>query len=251
MSDFSRADQCIVALSDAFRGDGEILASPMSTLAMVAVRLAKLTHAPDLMMSDGVASLVANVTPLGAPSADLVIEGWVPYRTIFDIVWSGRRHVIMGASQVDRFGNQNISAIGDYAKPKSMLLGVRGAPGNTLNHTTSYFIPNHSTRSFVEKVDVVSGVGYDRAKKLGTAARFHEIRRVVSNLGVFDFGGEDRAMRLVSTHAGVTVDDVVKNTGFALSIGDVTETRAPSQEELGLIRGSIDPKGLAQKEIAS
>lgn len=251
MSAFSRADQCIIALSDAFRGDGEILASPMSTLAMVAVRLAKLTHAPDLMMSDGVASLVANVAPLGAPASDLVVEGWVPYRTIFDVVWSGRRHVIMGASQLDRFGNQNISAIGDYAKPKSMLLGVRGAPGNTLNHTTSYFVPSHTTRSFVAKVDVVSGVGYDRARQLGSAARFHELRRVVSNLGVFDFATEDRSMRLVSTHAGVTVDDVVKNTGFALAVDGATETRAPTEEELALIRTRIDPKGLAQKEIAS
>ncbi|MCC6648854.1 MAG: CoA-transferase [Polyangiaceae bacterium] len=250
MTDFSRADQCIVALSDAFRGDGEILASPMTTIAMAAVRLAKLTHAPDLMMSDGVASLVANVAPIGAPASELVVEGWVPYRTIFDVVWSGRRHVVMGASQIDRFGNQNISAIGDYARPKSMLLGVRGAPGNTVNHTTSYLVPNHSTRSFVPRVDVVSGVGYDRAKQLGRAGRFHEIRRVVSNLGVFDFGGPDHAMRLVSTHAGVSVDDVVKNTGFELSLGDVTETRAPTDEELRLLRGAIDPRGLAQKEIA-
>ena len=55
---------------------------------------------------------------------------------MFDWVWWGRRHVMMGATQVDRYGNQNIAAIGDYAKPKVQLLGYRGAPGNTINDTT-------------------------------------------------------------------------------------------------------------------
>jgi acyl CoA:acetate/3-ketoacid CoA transferase beta subunit len=252
MSSFTRADVCIVALAEAFRGDGEILASPIGLLPMAAARLAKLTFEKDLLLTDGVASLVANVTPLGDAKAAKVIEGWMPYRSIFDLVWSGRRHVIMGASQIDRFGNQNICAIGSYDKPKSMLLGMRGAPGNTINHPTSYFVPAHSTRTFVPKVDVVSGVGYDRAKALGAVARFHEIRRVVSNLGVFDFRTEERTMRLFSLHPGVTVDDVKKATGFPLVIPeDVVETRVPTDEELRLLREVIDPKGIAQKEIAA
>ena len=65
---------------------------------------------------------------------------------MFDVVWSGRRHVIMGASQIDTCGNQNFAFIGDWAKPNAQLLGMRGAPGNTINHTTSYWIPNHSKR---------------------------------------------------------------------------------------------------------
>ena len=66
---------------------------------------------------------------------------------------------MMGASQLDRYGNQNISCIGDWARPKSQLLGVRGAPGNTINHPTSYWVPRHSPRVFVERVDMVSGIG--------------------------------------------------------------------------------------------
>ena len=68
---------------------------------------------------------------------------------MFDWVWSGKRHVMMGATQVDRYGNQNIAAIGDYAKPKAQLLGFRGAPGNTINDTTSYWVPNHCPKVFV------------------------------------------------------------------------------------------------------
>jgi acyl CoA:acetate/3-ketoacid CoA transferase beta subunit len=175
----------------------------------------------------------------------------MPYRTVFDTVWSGRRHVMMGATQIDRFGNQNISCIGDFQKPKAQLLGMRGAPGNTVNHPTSYWIPNHSTQVFVPRVDVVSGVGYDRAAKLGPlGSRFHEIRRVVSNLGVFDFETPDHSMRLRSVHPGSSVEEIREQTGFPLVVPErVPETREPGDEELRLIRERIDPKGLRDREI--
>jgi acyl CoA:acetate/3-ketoacid CoA transferase beta subunit len=156
----------------------------------------------------------------------------------------------MVASQIDRFGNHNFACIGPHAKPRAQLLGMRGAPGNTVNHPTSYWVPNHSRKVFVEAVDVVSGVGFDRARALGRAGRFHEIRRVVSNLGVFDFATPDRRMRLASVHPGVRVGDVVDQTGFDLAVGgEVPETRAPSAEELRLIRERIDPEGLRDREV--
>src|SRR5690242_13249163 len=166
-SDFTLAELCAVACAEAFRGDGEILASPMGVIPSIGARLAKATFAPALLLTDGVASLVSNVTPVGPGDHPRVVEGWMPYRAIFDLVWSGRRHVLMGASQIDRHGNQNIAQIGPFEKPKSQLLGVRGAPGNTINHRTSYWIPAHSPRTFATAVDFVSGVGYDRARALG------------------------------------------------------------------------------------
>jgi acyl CoA:acetate/3-ketoacid CoA transferase beta subunit len=253
MTDFSLDELCAVACAEAWRGDGEILASPIGVIPSIGARLAKATFAPDLLLTDGIAGLVANTLPLGGSSPSKVIEGYVPYRTIFDIVWSGRRHVMMGASQIDRFGNQNIAFIGDPRRPKAQLLGMRGAPGNTINHPTSYFVPSHSTRSFVAKVDAVSGVGYDRAAALGRGgARYHHLRRVISNKGVFDFETADHAMRLRSVHPGVAVKDVVTATGFALVIPDqVEETRAPTAEELRLLREVIDPTGLGKKELGT
>src|SRR5258705_5953689 len=103
-----------------------------------------------------------------------VIEGWIAYRFMFDVLYSGKRHVMMGPSQIDRYGNANISAIGDFARPTRQLLGVRGAPGNTVNHPTSYWVPRHGRRSFVTAVDMVSGVGYDRAAANPDVARVHE-----------------------------------------------------------------------------
>jgi acyl CoA:acetate/3-ketoacid CoA transferase beta subunit len=82
------------------------------------------------------------------------------------------------------------------------------------------------------------------------ASRFHEIRRVVSGLGVFDFETPDHAMRIRSVHPGVSVDDVVANTGFALVVPkDVPETRSPTDDELRLLREVIDPEGVGNGEV--
>jgi acyl CoA:acetate/3-ketoacid CoA transferase beta subunit len=156
----------------------------------------------------------------------------------------------MGATQVDRYGNQNLAAIGDYARPKVQLLGYRGAPGNTINDPTSYWVPNHGPKVFVEAVDTVTGVGWDRAAALGPAGRFVEIRRVVSNLGVFDFESPDHRMRLRSVHPGVTVDEVVAATGFELVVpSEVPSSRLPTETELELIRDVIDPDGTREREV--
>lgn len=160
---------------------------------------------------------------------------------------------MMMPTQVDRYGNQNISAIGDWAKPKTQLIGVRGAPGNTVNHPTSYWVPSHSPRAFVEHVDVVCGVGYDRAASAGeSATRHHDLRVVVTNLAVLDFETPDHAMRLRSVHPGVSAADVQAATGFELVMDDrVPTTRLPDDDELRLIRDVIDPDGLREAEVSA
>jgi acyl CoA:acetate/3-ketoacid CoA transferase beta subunit len=252
MSDATRAEVCAVAIAEVFRGDGEVLVSPIGTLPQIGAKLAKLTFEPDLLMTDGIASLVANPAPVsGPPREEPVVEGWLPFRAVFDLLWSGRRHVVMVASQIDRFGNHNFACIGEHARPKAQLLGMRGAPGNTINHRTSYWVPNHSKQTFVEKVDCVSGVGNDRAAALGPrASRFHDVRAVISNLGVFDFAAPDRSMRLVSVHPGVSIEEVLEATAFPLAVApSVRETRAPSSEELRLIRERIDPESHREREV--
>ena len=253
MTDATRADVCVVACAEAFRGDGEIVASPIGTIPVLGARLAACTFEPDLVYTDGDALTLGAPIALGDDDAPKVVEGWLPFGHMFDVVWSGRRHVMMGATQVDEYGNQNIACIGPWAHPKAQLLGVRGAPGNTVNDPTSYWVPNHSTRVFVPAVDCVSGVGYDRAATAGpSATRFHEIRRVVSNLGCFDFETDDHRMRLRSLHPGVTVESVQEATGFPLVVpDDVATTRAPTDEELALLRDVLDPASQREREIPS
>ena len=228
----TRAEVCVVACAEAWRGDGATLASPMGLIPTLGARLARLTFAPDLLLTDGEAYLL---------DADGNVEGWMPYARVFTMVAAGRRHVMMGAAQIDRYGNQNISCIGDWARPKAQLLGVRGAPGNTVNHAVSYWIPRHSRRVFVPKVDMVCGVGYDRAAV--------DLRVVVTNLAVLDFATPDHAMRLRSVHPGVSVADVLDETGFDLVVPeDVAVSRVPSAAELALIR-LLDRDGSRKKEV--
>jgi len=244
MTEFTRAEVCAIACADLFAADGEILASPMGTMPLIGARLARLTSNPDLLLSDGEAYLLADTPPLGGSAP---LEGWLPYRKVFDVVAAGTRHVVMGANQLDRFGNQNISCIGAHDRPKRQMFGARGAPGNTINHRTSYWVPKHAPRVFVERVDFVSGVGYDRA-----VGPYHDVFRVVTNLAVLDFGGPDHAMRIASVHPGVSVEDVQAETGFPLIVEtDVPTTREPTDEELKLLREVLDPKGIREKEVPS
>ncbi|HEY8534232.1 MAG TPA: CoA-transferase [Micromonospora sp.] len=247
----TRAEVCVVACAEAFRDNGEVLASAFGIIPTIGVRLARQTFAPDLMISDGEAYLVRGAWPVGERATG-AIEAWAPFRTVFDLVWHGKRHVMMIPSQVDRYGNTNISAIGDYRRPTVQLLGVRGAPGNSVCHPTSYWVPKHSTRVFVPKVDMVSGVGNDRAAQAGPgASRYHDLRRVVTNLAVFDFHPEHGTLRLASVHPGVTVEEVQAATGFPLDVdGEVPQTRLPTPEELRLIREVLDPRGLRDREVA-
>lgn len=248
-TDITRAEVCVAACSDTYRESGEILAHAVGTIPTIGARLAKLTHSPDLVLSDGEAFLMSEPPPLGKTASDGgVIEGWAPFRRIFDIAASGRRQSMMGASQIDRFGNQNISLIGDWNKPSRQLIGVRGAPGNTANHRVDYWVSRHSTRLFVESVDMVSGVGNDRARAAGPSLRHHHLGVIVTNLAVLGYG-DDGAVKVLSIHPGVDPQTVAENTGFALDTAGAPETRLPTDEELRLIREVLDPRGARTREV--
>ncbi|GJM36954.1 MAG: CoA-transferase [Acidimicrobiales bacterium] len=245
----SLPDICAVALAECFRGDGEIVANPIGPLPVIGGRLARATFAPDLMMTDGGALLIADDAAFEWTEGPTV-EAYNPYRSMFEVCWGGRRHVVMGAVQLDAHGNQNLAAVGsDYARPTTQFVGFRGAPGNTINHATSYWIPNHSTRVFVETVDVVTGVGWHAFADDDAAGRLVDLRRVVTNLCVLDWDSPDRRLRLRSLHPGVTVDQVVAATGFELVVpDDVPITRLPTAAELDLLE-VIDPTGVRANQV--
>ncbi|OMB94585.1 CoA-transferase [Mycobacterium sp. NS-7484] len=247
MSDVTRAEICAVACAELFRDAGEIMASPMTTVVQIAARLARLTFSPDIVLTDGEARIMADTPAIGG---SFTVEGWMPFNRVFETLAWGKRHVVMGANQIDRYGNQNLSAFGPIQHPTRQMFGVRGAPGNSINHATSYFVGNHSKRVFCESVDIVSGIGWDKVDPANPAYRFANIYRVVSNLGVFDFNGPDHQMRAVSLHPGVEAQQVADNTSFEVhGLDSAEETRMPTDEELTLLRETIDPKSLRDKEV--
>ena len=248
MSEISLVDRIICAASDAWKDDGEVLATGIGIVPRLAASVSMLSSNPDLMMTDSEAWLVSEPVPVGPRNGyELKREGWMGFTRIFDNVWSGKRHAMVGPTQIDRFGQANISMIGkDYDKPRTMMLGVRGFPGNSISHANSFFVPNHSTKVFVDgEVDMVASVGYNPARLArGWSLDDIDVRMVFTNLAVMDFGGPERQLQVVSLHPGVTAEQVQEATGFALHIpADVPETAAPTEAQLALL-ARMDPHNL-------
>ncbi len=249
---FTLSELLICTCAEVWRGDDEELATGIGIIPRIAQGLAKLTHSPDLMITDGEAYLMEQPVALGAKSHEgRHYAGWMPYSRVFDSLWHGRRHALVGPMQVDRWGQANISCIGDFAQPRRQMLGLRGFPGNSINHQNSFFVPNHSKRVFVEnEVDVVCSVGYRRERwPAGVRDDFAGVRRIVTNLCVMDFGGHDHAPRVVCLHPGVGFDEVQDNTGFPLlKVDGLDETPRPTPEQLGIIAG-LDPRDVRSRQL--
>lgn len=243
------ADLLVVACAEAWRDAGEIVATGIGPIPRLAAGLAKLTHTPELMMTDGEAWLVEEPVPIGPRGYDdRKAAGYLPFSRFFDAaVWSGRRHAMVTPTQIDRFGQTNISCLGgSYRQPKVQMLGARGFPGNSIHHPNSMFIPAHSPRVFVPgEVDMVSSVGYNPARRVAGADFSHvDLRLIVTDLCVMDFGGADHAIRLVSLHPGVTREQVADATSFPVMMdGAMVETPLPTPAQLDIIN-RLDPHGL-------
>jgi len=253
MTDFSLAELCICAGTDIFRDETpEVFATVIGLVPRLAGSLAKKTFLPGLMMSDGEFYFAHEPVPVGKRNGYIPKkEGHIGYERVFDLIPKGNRHAFVGPVQVDQYGQMNLSCIGDYANPKVTMLGVRGLPGNTVNNRTSMFFGNHNTRAFVSgEVDMVSGAGYNPARyPNGVYPKGLDHRRIVTNLCVLDFEGENHKIRVRSLHPGVSFDEVQENTGFDLIKPDgLGETPAPTEEQLAII-AALDPQNLRERVI--
>lgn len=149
----------------------------------------------------------------------------------------------MGGAQIDRFGNLNSSVVGPVERPKVRLPGSGGANDIISLCRQVIVVAMHERRRFVPRVDFVTSPGFleggDSRQKAGLV--FGRVSRVVTNLGIMGFDEETKAMKLEALHPGVSVEEVVENTGFDPLIPErVAVTEAPNEEELALLR-RLDP----------
>jgi glutaconate CoA-transferase, subunit B len=251
---YSLAELVIVAAAETWRGDGEIMATGIGPLPRLAASLAKKTFNPALQTTDGECYYSSEPIAPG-PRRGLLpeLEGWSPYGRVFFTLWAGKRHAMVAPVQIDRFGQTNISVIGDHARPKSAMLGARGFPGNSVHHPNSFFFAAHTKRAFVEgEVDFVCSAGYNPSRYIN--GRFPpglDLRIIVTDLAVLDFGGPDHGIRLRSLHPGVSFEQVQDNTGFALVKPEhIPTTPAPTQEQIDLIR-ALDPNDVRKTVFKS
>ena len=245
--DYTLAELMIVAAAEAFRNEGEVLATGIGMLPRIAASLAMKTFNTDLMMTDSEAFLLSEPNPVTGRKSHVgqKSETWMGFSRIFDNVWSRKRHAMVGPTQIDKFGQTNISALGGtYEQPKVMMLGVRGFPGNSISHPNSFFVPNHSTKTFVAgECDMVASIGYN-PERLPKGYVMDDIKMglVITDLCVMDWKGANHGLRLLSLHPGITVEQVVENTGFEVEIpASVPTTAAPTEEQMAIIR-LMDPK---------
>ena len=228
-------------------------------LPLVAAMLAQQTHAPNLVIFFEAGGIAPQLPILPISVGDSrTIHNALCTTTLIDIMDSMRRgfidYAFLGGAQIDRYGNLNSTMIGDnYEAPKVRFPGSGGANDfGSLAWETLIIMDRHSPRRFVEKVDFITTPGY----LYGPGAREEEglsentgPSKVITDLCLMDFEPKTKLMRLIATHPGITIEDVIKATGFELVIADnVRTTTPPTAEELRILHEVIDPEGFVFKK---
>jgi hypothetical protein len=247
-------DELMVACISRQVVDGEILAQGLSTpLVAAGYLLAWRTHAPHVGFASAIGqSLCQDGAPLGLATIEslwldraLVTYGFVS--AAVDMLPWVRPKEFFRPGQVDAAGNFNNIALGaDPQRPRLRLPGSGGIPDVTpLLSDICLYVPRHSRVTFVERVDVRSGLGHDPARRRGAGARY-----LVSDLGEFDFA--DGALRLIRIHPGATPALVQAKSGCRIGVAaDLRPTEPPTAEDLRLLRQEIDPLGIRRLEFLS
>lgn len=246
--DYTPGELMVAAAAREIR-DGEVVFVGMR-LPILAYGLARATHAPSAV------GLFENGVVRDSPATEFLVtisDGpnvtgalWcTEMRDVMGLLQAGRVDLgFIGGAQVDRLGNLNTSYVGP-ADRVTRLPGSGGGADIACLARRYVIIMTHERRRFVERVDYVTspgwGEGGDWRRRVGLPRGGPSA--LITTLGVFRFHPETREMVLVSTHPGVTVGDVQAQTGWPLAcLPAVTETPAPTPEELGVIR-RFDPEG--------
>lgn len=255
MTNYTRDEQITCCIARSFTEEDDFCVIATSFSGSVALVLAKELYAPGLSLvglAEGRYAILKDIrfpmTP-GSPPEEC-IETVFSTEEAFSLVAGGKWFVIMQAVQIDQYAYMNLSLLGDKFRPTQSFVGSRGIPTNTvIMPRTLLFVSNHVSRVFVEEVDFKSGVGYGEERKEGIVKWGAPIE-VISNLCLIDFEEKSGKARLKSLHTGVSLGQVKKNTGFDLIIPeDLSETPAPSDEELRLLREVIDPCGVRRLDF--
>ncbi len=222
-------------------------------IPMLAASLAQRMHAPNLVtiFEFGGTGAILDELPI-AVGGQSTFHRAIAATGICDVMETAQRGFIeygfLGGAQIDPFGNLNSTVIGDYRHPKVRLPGSGGGNDVGSHCWQTIAIMRHDTRRFVEDVDFITTPGYLSGPGAREAAGLPPDTgpfRVVSNLAVLGFHPQSKRMMLLATQPGVSVEDVIENTGFDLVIAEQVESNPPpTEEELHLLRGEIDQDGL-------
>ena len=219
-------------------------------LPLLAAALAQKTHSPNLLIAVEGGSIGADLIPGKLPIS--TNEMRVAYRAtmlprITDLFLLAQRGFLdvgfVGGAQIDQYGNLNSTVVGSYAKPAVRLPGSGGANDIISLCRRVIVVTKHERRRFVNQVDFITSPGFltGGTSRKDAGLVFGRVERIVTDLGILGFDERSKAMQLEEIHPGVSVENVVENTGFDLIIPDVIPTtEPPNEKELTLLR-SLDP----------
>ena len=244
-------EMMIYAMASEIEDFDTVLHGVSSPLPILAMSVARKTHAPDMAYISGAEGVDPELNRIYPSSFDARLNrnavAYFGLHEAFDLAQRGELNLMfLGAAQVDRYGNTNLSVIGDIERPKVQLPG--GAASAFLMPITPkvvIWVTRHTSRVFVEEVDFVTGQGYNHREE---EFKKNEIV-VISNLGIMNFKNPERVMQIQHFHPGHSVDEIKENTGFAISVAaNVSETSAPGSEVIKLIN-EMDPDGVRGSEF--
>lgn len=218
-------------------------------IPMLAAALAQKMHAPNLVsiFEFGGTGAILEELPL-AVGGRRSFNKAVAASGILDVVETAQRGFVeygfLGGAQIDPFGNLNSTVIGDHDNPKVRLPGSGGGNDVGSHCWRTIAIMRHDKRRFVEQVDFITTPGYltgPGARKAAGLSPGTGPYRVVTNLAVLGYHPESKRMILLQTQPGISVADVIENTGFELLVADdVSENSPPSLDELSVLRNEVD-----------
>jgi glutaconate CoA-transferase subunit B len=218
-------------------------------IPMLAASLAQRMHAPNLVaiFEFGGTGAIFEELPI-AVGGESTFHRAIAATGICDVMEAAQRGFIeygfLGGAQIDPYGNLNSTVIGDFDHPKVRLPGSGGGNDVGSHCWQTIAIMRHDKRRFVEKLDFVTTPGYltgPGARETAGLPPGTGPYRVVSNLAVLGYHPQTKRMMLLATQPGVSVEDVVDNTGFDLIIPDLVESNPlPTAEELHILREEVD-----------
>ena len=221
-------------------------------LPLIGAVLAKNTHAPNAHLIFETALFEGSPLEIPTSVSDLRINYgasvlWPQYRYFGFQAIAARTGKIsagfLGGAQIDPYGNLNSTSIGDYNHPVTRFTGSGGANGIS-TYCDTIIIMKHQKRRFVEHVDYITSPGWgdgpDGRLKAGLNPDKGP-RAVVTELAIMKFNEETKRMYLAETLPGVTVDQVIENTGFEIDVSSAVETAPPEKEVLDVLINKVDP----------
>ena len=243
MADCTPTEMMTVAAARALRNEDVCFVGIGQPSA--ACNLARLTHAPDIVLiyESGTLATKPTVLPLSIGDGELCETALttVSVPEMFRYWLQGGRITVgfLGGAQIDRFANLNTTVVGPYDKPKVRLPGGGGAPEIATACGEIFIIMAQGKRSFVDKLDFVTSLGHgeggDHRRRLGVATKGPT--RLMTDLCIFEPDPVTKEMTVTSIHPGVTREQIQENTGWQVRYAPtVAETPEPTAQELEVLR---------------